>query len=313
MSVSTFARPAEPGSEQERRRSRFSYRDALWQLVVAAGGYIVYSVSVGAVQWAGAERARASLAVADARHIVDLEELLGIFREHQLQSLIIDSGFWMQFFNAVYMWAHLPLIIALAVWLYWRHRPHFRLTRNAVLISGTIALIVFQVFPVAPPRLVPELHFVDTAAKVSGVYDTVEPKVFFNPFAAVPSMHVGWVLLMGLTVYLYAGFRRLRWLGLALPAFMALAVVVTGNHYFFDAATGALTALVGLWLAAFAEGRIYPRFERRTLPTTAAAGEMVQPARRAPRSAQGSERDVLPDHGAAGRHDAGRGDPAARE
>ncbi len=238
-------------------RSRPWYFDALWQLVVAAGGYIVYSLSVGAVQWAGAEQARSSLALADARHVIDFERLLGIFRERQLQSLIIDNDALMQIFNAIYMWAHLPLIIALAVWLYWRHREHFRVTRNAVLISGTIALLIFQIVPLAPPRLVPGAGFVDTAAKVSGVYDTVEPKVFFNPYAAIPSMHVGWVLLMGLTVWQYAGDRRLAWLGLALPVLMTLAVVITGNHYFTDAIAGVLTALLGLWLAGFAERRIY--------------------------------------------------------
>lgn len=238
-------------------RSRPWQIDALWQLFVAAGGYIAYSLSVGAVQWAGAIKARESIAVANARHIIDLERTLGIFDERHLQSLIVDNDLLMQVFNAIYMWAHLPLIIAIAVWLYVRHRAHFRLTRNAVLISGAIALLLFQIVPVAPPRLVPGLGFVDTAARVSGVYDTVEPKVFFNPYAAVPSMHVGWVLLMGLTVWQYAGWRRLAWLGLALPALMAVAVVVTGNHYLFDAASGVATALIGLWLAAFAERRIY--------------------------------------------------------
>ena len=231
--------------------------DALWQLFVATGGYVAYSLSVGAVQWAGAVKAREGIAIANARQIIDLERTLGVFREHRLQALIVDNDLLMQVFNAIYMWAHLPLIIAIAVWLFVRHRPHFRLTRNAVLISGAIALLLFQIVPVAPPRLVPGLDFVDTAAKVSGVYDTVEPKVFFNPYAAVPSMHVGWVLLMGLTVWQYAGWRRLAWLGLALPALMAVAVVVTGNHYLFDAATGVVTALVGLWLAAFAERRLY--------------------------------------------------------
>jgi hypothetical protein len=278
MSTQTVQhRPVVTAPGPATRRS-FSYRDALWQLVVAAGGYVVYSLSVGAVQWMGATRARESLALADARHVVDLERALGVFNEHRLQSAIVNSDFWMQFFNAVYMWAHLPLIVVLAVWLYWRHREHFRLTRNAVLVSGTIALIVFQLFPVAPPRLVPELHFVDTAAKVSGVYDTVEPKVFFNPYAAVPSMHVGWVLLMGLNVFLYAGLRWLRWLGLALPVFMAFAVVITGNHYYFDAATGVIVALIGLWLAAFAERTIYPRLEARK--QRGSAGSTLEPARR---------------------------------
>ncbi|HZQ38314.1 MAG TPA: phosphatase PAP2 family protein [Dehalococcoidia bacterium] len=238
-------------------RVRPWYFDALWQLVVAAGGYIVYSLSVGAVEWAGAEQARSSLALANARHVIDFEWLLGIFRERQLQSLIIDNDALMQIFNAIYMWAHLPLIIVLAVWLYWRHRERFRVTRNAVLISGTVALIIFQLVPLAPPRLVPGMGFVDTAAKVSGVYDTVEPKVFFNPYAAIPSMHVGWVLLMGLTVWQYAGERRIAWLGLALPLLMTLAVVITGNHYFTDAIAGVLTALIGLWLAGFAERHIY--------------------------------------------------------
>ncbi len=233
------------------------YRDALWQLFVATCGYIVYSLSVGAVQWAGATKGRESAAILNAHHVIDLERWLGVFVEHRLQSLVVDNDILMQAFNAVYMWAHLPLIIAIAVWLYVRHRPHFRLTRNAVLISGAIALVAFQIFPVAPPRLVPGLNFVDTAAKVSGVYDTVEPKVFFNPYAAVPSMHVGWVLLMGLTVWQYAGRRRIAWLGLALPAFMAFAVIITGNHYIFDAITGVAASLVGLAAAQFAETHLY--------------------------------------------------------
>src|SRR5579871_4896000 len=78
--------------------------DALWQLFVAASGYIVYSLSVGAVQWLGATKARASLAIADGHHVIDLEKLLHIFREQDLQSLIIGSNFWMQVFNAIYMW-----------------------------------------------------------------------------------------------------------------------------------------------------------------------------------------------------------------
>ena len=249
--------PASPASRERAAPRRRWYLDPLWQLFVAAAGYMVYSVSVGAVHWAGADHARLTAAIQNARQVVDLEKLLGVFHESALQQALAGNGALMQFFNAVYMWAHLPLIIAIAVWLYVRHPGDFRATRNAVLISGAIALVVFQLFPVAPPRLLPGGGFIDTAAKVSGVYDTVEPKVFFNPYAAVPSMHVGWVLLMGLSIWRYAGWRPARWFGLGLPAFMALAVVVTGNHYFFDAISGAATALLGLWLAEYAERNIY--------------------------------------------------------
>jgi membrane-associated phospholipid phosphatase len=284
--------------------------DALWQLTVAAGGYIAYSLSVGAVQWAGALKSRESLAIANAGHIIDLERGLGVFRERDLQTLIVNNDVVMQVFNAIYMWAHLPLIIAIAIWLYVRHRPHFRVTRNAVLISGAIALIVFQIFPVAPPRLVPGLGFVDTAARVSGVYDTVEPKAFFNPYAAVPSMHVGWVLLMGLTVWRYAGYRRIAWLGLALPVLMAVAVVVTGNHWVFDPASGVLAAIAGLGLALFAERRLYR-------DRAAAGPARLEPAAIAlglpSRAAEAMTVDVQPDTRTAGRLRPGGAHPPARD
>ncbi len=262
-------------------RRRPWYRDALWQLFIAACGYVAYSVSVGAVQWLGADKARESIAIANAGHIIDFERMAGIFREQRLQAVIVDNDALMQVFNSIYMWAHLPLIILIAVWLYWRHRPHFRVTRNALLVSGAIALLIFQVFPVAPPRLMPGLHFVDTAARVSGVYDTVEPKVFFNPYAAVPSMHVGWVLIMGLTIWQFAGEHRLAWMGLALPFLMAIAVIVTGNHYFFDVVTGILASLAGLGIAQYAERRIYSR--------TRESGRTAHSLRRATLAAPGED------------------------
>lgn len=262
MGLRTLERRSD-SSAVERGRGGRLWPDALWQVFVVTCGYVVYSLSVGAVQWMGATHARESLAIQNARHVIDFERLLGIFRERDVQSWIVHNDALMQAFNAVYMWAHLPLIILLAVWLYAFHRGHFRETRNAMLISGTLALIIFQLVPVAPPRLVPGLGFVDTAAKVSGVYDTVEPKVFFNPYAAVPSMHVGWVLLMGLSLWRFAGNAWVRRFGLALPLMMTLAVVITGNHYFFDAATGAIAAMIGLYAARFAERYIYPRWHRR--------------------------------------------------
>jgi len=116
-----------------------------------------------------------------------------------------------------------------------------------------MALILFYGFPVAPPRLVPSLHLVDTAALVSPVYDTVEPKVFFNPYAAVPSMHIGWDLLMGIGLVWCSRRLLLRAFGIVLPLAMLVAVVVTGNHYIVDGLAGAAGALVALWIARLAE------------------------------------------------------------
>jgi membrane-associated phospholipid phosphatase len=237
---------AEPaaGTNAKAWRARLQFAlVALAELLVAATGYLVYSLSCGAVHQ------HQSLAFRNADRVVQLEQSLGIFVEHRLQAPVLPHAFLLQTFNAIYMWGHLPLVIAVAVWLFAFHRPQYRVIRNAVLISGGLALIVFYTFPVAPPRLVPGLHLVDTAAMISPVYDTVEPKVFFNPYAAIPSMHIGWDLLMGIGLIWAATHRPLRWFGAILPFGMLLAVVVTGNHYVIDGIAGAITGLAGLLLA----------------------------------------------------------------
>lgn len=216
---------------------------ALAELLVVAIGYFAYSLSCGAVHQ------HQSLAFQNADRVVRLEQSLGIYIERRLQAPVLPHALLLQAFNAIYMWGHLPLVIVVAVWLFAFHRAQYRVIRNAVLISGALALLVFYTFPVAPPRLVPGLHLVDTAAMISPVYDTVEPKIFFNPYAAIPSMHIGWDLLMGIGLIWASTRASVRWFGALLPVGMLLAVVVTGNHYVIDGVAGAATGMAGLLLA----------------------------------------------------------------
>lgn len=239
--MSVELRERQPGSLRlpPARRPRLLWR-ALAELAVAALGYVAYSLSTGAVH------GHQALAYRNAARVTDFEQALHLLHERGLQALVLPHMWLVQVFNAVYMWGHLPLIIVVAVWLFLFHRRPYRVIRNAVLISGGLALIVFYTFPVAPPRLVPSLHLVDTAALISPVYDTVEPKVFFNPYAAIPSMHIGWDLLMGIGLVCCARYAVLRWFGVLLPVAMFVAVVITGNHYFVDGVAGVLTACVAL-------------------------------------------------------------------
>lgn len=215
----------------------------LIELLVAAAGYLVYSLSTGAVH------EHQALAFHNASRVIAFEQGLHLFQEARLQSLVLPHMWLVQTFNAIYMWGHLPLIIVTVVWLFLFHRDRYRTFRNALLISGAIALIVFFLFPVAPPRLVPGLNLKDTAALISPVYDTVEPKVFFNPYAAMPSMHIAWDLLLGISFIWCSRQLWLRWFGVILPAGMLFAVVVTGNHYIVDGVAGALLGLLGLAIA----------------------------------------------------------------
>ncbi|HTE85335.1 MAG TPA: phosphatase PAP2 family protein [Dehalococcoidia bacterium] len=242
MAVNLAEPATEPASSEPRAGLRLA-RLALVELAVAAIGYLVYSLTCGAVG------AHESVAFGNANRIVELERSIGILVERQLQAPVLAHGAVLQVFNAIYMWGHLPLVIAVALWLFAYHRSEYRVIRNAVLISGGLALIVFYVFPLAPPRLVPSLGLVDTAAMVSPIYDTVEPKVFFNPYAAMPSMHIGWDLLMGFALAWCSTHAFLRWTGALIPAGMLLAIVVTGNHYVVDGVAGALVGLACLLLA----------------------------------------------------------------
>ena len=114
--------------------------------------------------------------------------------------------------------------------------------------------MIFAAFPVAPPRLA-GLGLIDTVTEHSSAYRVLQPPAFVNQYAAMPSLHVGWDLLMGLAVYTYARHVAVRIAGLALPVLMVSPVLLTANHYVIDAAVGA--ALV---LASMAAAR---RIERR--------------------------------------------------
>jgi hypothetical protein len=124
------------------------------------------------------------------------------------------------------------------LWLYLRHLDGYRLVRNTMLLSGGIGLVVFAAFPVAPPRLA-GLGLVDTVTEYSRAYRLLQPPAFVNQYAAMPSLHVGWDLLIGIAVFIYAPILLLRLVGLLLPLLMVSAVLLTANHYLVDAVAGA--------------------------------------------------------------------------
>jgi hypothetical protein len=140
------------------------------------------------------------------------------------------------------------VIIAVLVWLYACHRERYRLLLRAMLISGGIGLIIFAAYPVAPPRLMPDGGIVDTVTELSRSYRVLQPPALVNKFAALPSLHVGWKLLVGIVVFGAVRSWILRGMAVLLPALMTAAVVFTGNHYVVDALVG--TAVAGAGLAA---------------------------------------------------------------
>ncbi len=193
----------------------------------------------------GLTEASEATAIANAGRVLNLEGALGLDVEASLQGFVLSHRGLVTAANWVYIWGHWPVIVLTLVWLYRRHRDSFTLLRNAMFISGAIGLTIFISFPVAPPRLMPT-GFVDTVTELSNSYRILQPPSLINKYAAVPSLHVGWNLLVGVLIFRTSKIRAAKLFALAGPTFMASAVVLTANHYIVDAVAGTLVALIGL-------------------------------------------------------------------
>ena len=199
---------------------------------------------------------RALDAFENAQLLVRAERALGIFVELNVQVAILSWQGMGDFLSLWYFWGHFPLMIAFALWAFARHRGDYLWARNAIFAAGAISLAIYVAFPVAPPRLFPGAGFVDT---LQGVFALQYKDVsLVNQFAAVPSMHQGFALIVGAGLCRIVGGRRGLAIKVALPVLMFVSIVATGNHWFLDAVVGAAVALVGM--------RVASRVEQRGLP-----------------------------------------------
>lgn len=196
----------------------------------------------------GLTRSDYAVAAQNADRLVTAQGRLALDVEPAIQSAVIDHDWLVTVANWVYIFGHWPLIAAVLVGLYITARPEFRLLRDAMFISGAIGLVIFALFPVAPPRL-GVLEVVDTVSERSNAYRALQPPSLTNPYAALPSLHVGWNLLLGVALWRASSSRLLRVFAVVMPALMAFAVVATANHYVIDVAAGAGVALLGFVLA----------------------------------------------------------------
>jgi len=215
----------------------------LVEAVLLVGAMLVYWLLRGAVP----ERIADSFSRASS--IIRLEERLGIFVEPRWQEFIINNVTLVKIANWIYLWAHLPVLIGGAIWVYVRNRERYRVYRNALLISAVIGLFFYMFFPVAPPRLLPEWGFVDTVALLNPENYNLQPGFLVNHYAAVPSLHVGWALLVGIALFDVDHRVPVRVFAVALPMAMFFSVVLTANHFIFDIIVGAVIVLAAIAVA----------------------------------------------------------------
>ena len=177
-----------------------------------------------------------------ARQLIGIEQSLHLFIEPAVNgwangTLIGDAASWL------YINAQTSVTVGCLAFLYLFHNRSFYFVRNMFMVAMGIALVGYTLYPTAPPRFFPEWGFTDSVSQFTGVpHDSVAVNALFNPYAAVPSMHVCFALMIGLPLSQLVKNRAGRIFWSIYPLLVIFVIVATGNHFVMDAILGAATA-----------------------------------------------------------------------
>ncbi|MFC9298721.1 phosphatase PAP2 family protein [Streptomyces sp. NPDC057011] len=251
---------ARPGSERALlNRLRSPRRPRIWfEVVLIAVSYWTYSLIRNAVP----EQKAAALANAD--WIWSAERALGIAVEQSVNHAVNSVTWLIVGMNYYYATLHFIVTIGVLVWIYRFHPGRYAPTRLVLFATTGVALVGYYFFPLAPPRLMNGQSFVDTVLvhHTWGSMASGNLKQMSNQYAAMPSMHIGWSLWCGLTIFAVASAPWARILGLLYPTATLVVIVATANHFWLDAVGGMLCLGFGYTLSRAWYGSLPHRLPR---------------------------------------------------
>ncbi|MEV8534248.1 bifunctional glycosyltransferase 87/phosphatase PAP2 family protein [Streptomyces sp. NPDC051211] len=231
-------------------RRVLSRPNLLLELLLIRVGYSLYS------HIRAAAPTSRTLAEDNASAILSAEQALGMDIEYAVNQVVARTGWLEGFFNFYYTSFHFVVPLSILAVLYWRRPADYRWARASLGLATVIALFGFWLFPLAPPRLMPGLGFIDT---VHGPQDLANPQygamtAISNQYAAMPSLHFGWSLWCGIVIVVLApkGWQKL--LGALHPLITVCAIVATANHWVLDAVGGAVVVGAGFGLVYVLSG-----------------------------------------------------------
>ncbi|NEA94520.1 phosphatase PAP2 family protein [Actinospica acidiphila] len=234
------------------RRLRAPRRPRLWfEILLIAVSYATYSLVRNAVPEQRAEALR------NADLIWRLEGQLGTAFEESVNHAVNSVTWLVVGMNYYYATLHFVVTLGVLVWLFRRHPGRYAATRLVLFVTTGFALVGFYLFPLAPPRLMNGQNFVDTVVvhQTWGSMASGDLKNVSNQYAAMPSMHIGWSLWCGITLFALATVPWARVLGLLYPVVTLVVIVATANHFWLDAVGGVLCLAVGYGVAHAWYGR----------------------------------------------------------
>lgn len=227
--------------------------DALLQLGLLAIAYCLYRLVRGLVY-----EGQVATAFENARTLVRLEQGMGLFFEPGLQAWALGSPWLVWAASLAYLKSHFVVTAAFFTWLYLARNGAFYYVRNTFLVSMAIGMSGYAAFPTAPPRLLSGWGFAHTVATLVGAAAVDGVEALCNPFAAVPSMHVAFALLVAAPALMLVRRPALKVAWAVYPVIVTLVVMITGNHFWLDVALGALVAAASAGAAHLGLGRAWP-------------------------------------------------------
>jgi hypothetical protein len=246
--------PAARASTLQQRFLPHGPLDLVRQVLLFAAALELYRLTRGIV----AHTDEAVSAFNHARELIGLERTLHVFVEPSVQAFtagqqwLLDGASWM------YINAQTTVTVVALLWIYLFRNASFYFVRNMFLFAFCLALVGYAVYPTAPPRFLPEWGFFDAVGDFTGIQqDNVPVNSLFNQYAAMPSMHVGFALMVAIPLSRLVRRRALKIFWSLYPLLVVFVIVSTANHFILDAVLGAATAAIGM-LAARALARLRP-------------------------------------------------------
>lgn len=244
------------------------WRDFWLQFAIFWSFYVAYE---GSRTLAQSDR---YLAIRNALDVVRAQQVLGIDWERGVQVWAINApSLVMTIANWTYFNCQFTITYALLLFIYFRRNHAFYFIRNALLGTSFAALLGYVLLPTAPPRMLAGLGFIDTLQQTSINHSSGIVQWFANPYAAMPSLHTAYAVIIGCAGVLVFSHPLLRAIWALYPGLVLFSIIATANHWFLDAAVGAFVALFALLFAfAVSRGRIptltYARATRMSTPAS---------------------------------------------
>ncbi|MFF5443474.1 phosphatase PAP2 family protein [Streptomyces sp. NPDC012888] len=243
-------------------RMRAPRRPRIWfEILLIAVSYWTYSLIRNAVP------EQKAVALRNADWIWEVEQGLGIAVEQTVNHAVNSVTWLIVGMNYYYATLHFVVTIGVLVWIYRRHPGRYAATRMVLFATTGVALVGYYLYPLAPPRLMNGQDFIDTVLvhHTWGSMASGNLKNMSNQYAAMPSMHIGWSLWCGLTIYAVAAAPWARILGLLYPTATLVVIVATANHFWLDAVGGIICLAFGYTLSRAWYGALPHRLPRLPL------------------------------------------------